>query len=137
LAEGLGVGDNTRSLVITRGLAEMTRLGSALGGDPRTFAGLTGLGDLMATCLSPLSRNRRVGEELAKGHKLDEVVRDLGMVAEGVKTTPAVVELAHEAGVAVPVAEEVNAVLRGECSAEEAYRGLRRVPPTSEIHGLV
>jgi len=137
LAEGLGVGDNTRSLVITRGLAEMTRLGSALGGDPRTFAGLTGLGDLMATCLSPLSRNRRVGEELAKGHKLDKVVRDLGMVAEGVKTTPAVVELAHEAGVAVPVAEEVNAVLRGECSAEEAYRGLRRVPPTSEIHGLV
>lgn len=136
LAEGLGVGDNTRSMVITRGLAEMTRLGSALGADPRTFAGLTGLGDLMATCLSPLSRNRRVGEELAKGHALEEVIRDLGMVAEGVKTTPAVVELAHDAGIAVPVAEEVNAVLRGEHSAEQAYRGLRRVLPTSEIHGL-
>ena len=137
LADGLGVGDNTRSLVITRGLAEMTRLGSALGAQPRTFAGLTGLGDLMATCLSPLSRNRRVGEALAKGRKLDQIIRDLGMVAEGVKTTPIVVELAHEAGVAVPIAEEVNAVLRGERSAGNAYRGLRRVPPTSELHGLV
>ena len=136
LADGLGVGDNTRALVITRGLAEMTRLGSALGAQPRTFAGLTGLGDLMATCLSPLSRNRRVGEGLAKGRKLDQVIRDLGMVAEGVKTTPAVIELAHEAGVAVPIAEEVNAVLRGERSAGNAYRGLRRVPPTSELHGL-
>ena len=67
MAEGLGVGDNTRAMVITRGLAEITRLGVAMGGEPATFAGLTGLGDLMATCMSPLSRNRRVGEELARG----------------------------------------------------------------------
>lgn len=135
LAEGLGVGDNTRALVITRGLAEMTRLGTAMGGDPRTFAGLTGLGDLMATCLSPLSRNRRVGEELARGRALDDIIRDLGMVAEGVKTAPTVVQLGHELGVHVPIAEEVHGVLRGERTAADAYRGLRRVAPTSELHG--
>lgn len=136
-AEGLGVGDNTRALVITRGLAEMTRLGTALGGDARTFAGLTGLGDLMATCASPLSRNRLVGEQLARGLTLEQVTRDLGMVAEGVKTTPAVVRLAQRAGVDVPVAAEVDAVLRGERTPAEAFRGLRRVAPTSELHGPV
>ena len=73
MAEGLGVGDNTRAMVITRGLAEITRLGVAMGGEPATFAGLTGLGDLMATCMSPLSRNRRVGEELARGRTLEEI----------------------------------------------------------------
>ena len=136
MAEGLGVGDNTRAMVITRGLAEMTRLGVAMGGDPRTFAGLTGLGDLMATCLSPLSRNRRVGEELARGRTVDEITTQLGTVAEGTKSAQSVVEIARQHGVEVPVAEEVAAVVRGERTAEQAYRGLGKVRPTSEIHGV-
>ena len=137
MAEGLGVGDNTRAMVITRGLAEMTRLGVALGGDPRTFAGLTGLGDLMATCLSPLSRNRRVGEELARGHTVEEITEKLGMVAEGTKSAQVVVEIARQQGVEVPVAEEVAGVIRGERTPEQAYRGLGKVRPTSELHGVV
>jgi glycerol-3-phosphate dehydrogenase (NAD(P)+) len=137
MAEGLGVGDNTRAMVITRGLAEMTRLGVAMGGDPRTFAGLTGLGDLMATCLSPLSRNRRVGEEIARGRTVEEITTQLGMVAEGTKSAQSVVEIAHAHGVEVPVAEEVAAVVRGERTAQQAYRGLGKVRPTSEIHGVV
>lgn len=137
MAEGLGVGDNTRAMVITRGLAEMTRLGVAMGGDPRTFAGLTGLGDLMATCLSPLSRNRRVGDELAAGRTVAEITTQLGMVAEGVKSAQSVVEIARQYGVEVPVAEEVAAVVRGERTAQDAYRGLGKVRPTSEIHGVV
>jgi len=137
MAEGLGVGDNTRAMVITRGLAEMTRLGVALGGDPRTFAGLTGLGDLMATCLSPLSRNRRVGEELARGHTVEEITEKLGMVAEGTKSAQVVVEIARQQGVEVPIAEEVAGVIRGERTPEQAYRGLGKVRATSEIHGVV
>jgi glycerol-3-phosphate dehydrogenase (NAD(P)+) len=137
MAEGLVVGDNTRAMVITRGLAEMTRLGVAMGGDPRTFAGLTGLGDLMATCLSPLSRNRRVGEEIARGRTVEEITTQLGMVAEGTKSAQSVVEIARQHGVDVPIAEEVAAVVRGERSAQQAYRGLGKVAPTSEIHGLV
>ena len=137
MAEGLGVGDNTRAMVITRGLAEMTRLGVAMGGDPRTFAGLTGLGDLMATCLSPLSRNRRVGEEIARGRTVEEITTQLGMVAEGTKSAQSVVEIAHQQGVDVPVAEEVAAVVRGERTAQQAYRGLGKVRPTSELHGVV
>ncbi|HEX4015905.1 MAG TPA: NAD(P)H-dependent glycerol-3-phosphate dehydrogenase [Frankiaceae bacterium] len=137
MAEGLGVGDNTRAMVITRGLAEMTRLGVAMGGDPRTFAGLTGLGDLMATCLSPLSRNRRVGEEIARGRTVEEITTQLGMVAEGTKSAQSVVEIAHAHGVEVPVAEEVAAVVRGERTAQQAYRGLGKVRPTSELHGVV
>ncbi len=137
MAEGLGVGDNTRAMVITRGLAEMTRLGVAMGGDPRTFAGLTGLGDLMATCLSPLSRNRRVGEEIARGRTVEEITNQLGMVAEGTKSAESVVEIARQHGVDVPIAEEVAAVVRGERTAAQAYRGLGKVAPTSEIHGVV
>src|SRR5439155_2105395 len=106
MADGLGVGDNTRAMVITRGLAEMTRLGEAMGAQPRTFAGLTGMGDLMATCMSPLSRNRRVGEELANGRTLEEVLDAMGQVAEGVKTARPVTELAAEHEVFMPIAAE-------------------------------
>jgi glycerol-3-phosphate dehydrogenase (NAD(P)+) len=133
MAEGLGVGDNTRAMVITRGLAEITRLGVALGGQPETFAGLTGLGDLMATCMSPLSRNRRVGEQLARGRTLDEIQAEMAMVAEGVKSARTVVELAHSHGVHLPIAEEVDAVVNEGRSAEEAFRGLRRVQAGSEL----
>jgi glycerol-3-phosphate dehydrogenase (NAD(P)+) len=134
MGEGLGVGDNTRALVITRGLAEITRLGTAMGGEQHTFAGLTGLGDLMATCMSPLSRNRRVGEELARGRTLAEISAAMNQVAEGVKTARVVVELAEQYEVAMPIASEVDAVVNEGRSAEEAFRGLRRVQPRSEAH---
>jgi glycerol-3-phosphate dehydrogenase (NAD(P)+) len=134
MGEGLGVGDNTRALVITRGLAEVTRLGTAMGGQQQTFAGLTGLGDLMATCMSPLSRNRRVGEELARGRSIDEITAEMNQVAEGIKTARVVVELAQQYDVAMPIAVEVDAVVNEGRSAEEAFRGLRRVPPRSEAH---
>jgi glycerol-3-phosphate dehydrogenase (NAD(P)+) len=133
MAEGLGVGDNTRALVITRGLAELTRLGVAMGGEPRTFAGLTGMGDLMATCMSPLSRNRTVGERLARGQTIDEITAEMKMVAEGIKTCRVVCELADHHGEEMPIAVEVDAVINEGRSAEEAYRGLRRRQPTSEI----
>ena len=134
MGEGLGVGDNTRAMVITRGLAEITRLGTAMGGEQLTFAGLTGLGDLMATCMSPLSRNRRVGEELARGGAIAEITADMNQVAEGVKTARVVVELAEQYEVAMPIAAEVDAVVNEGRSAEEAFRGLRRVQPRSEAH---
>jgi glycerol-3-phosphate dehydrogenase (NAD(P)+) len=136
MAEGLGVGDNTRALVVTRGLAEMTRLGVAMGADPRTFAGLTGLGDLIATCMSPLSRNRRVGEQLARDRTIEEVIADMDQIAEGVKSARVVMELAAEYEVEMPIAAEVDAVVNEGRHPRDAYRGLQRVAATSEIHGV-
>jgi glycerol-3-phosphate dehydrogenase (NAD(P)+) len=136
MADGLGVGDNTRAMVITRGLAEITRLGVAMGAQPRTFAGLTGLGDLMATCMSPLSRNRRVGEALARGRTLEQISTDLGQVAEGVKSAATVIELAHAHNVTMPIAAEVDAVINAGRLPREAYRGLRRVAAESEHHAV-
>jgi len=132
MAEGFGVGVNTRATVITRGLAELTRFGVAFGGRPETFAGLTGLGDLMATCMSPLSRNRQVGERLAKGHTTAEIVASMNMVAEGIKASSVVMELAGQRALEMPIAEQVDAVIRGVHTAELAFRGLRRVTPGSE-----
>jgi glycerol-3-phosphate dehydrogenase (NAD(P)+) len=134
MAEGLGVGDNTRAMVITRGLAENTRLGVALGGRPETFAGLTGLGDLMATCMSPLSRNRQVGEQIARGRSIDEITASMNMVAEGVKSARTVTELGRGAGVQLPIAEEIDAVVNEGRTANEAFRGLRRMQARSELH---
>ncbi len=135
MAEGLGVGDNTKAMVVTRGLAELTRLGVAMGGEPPTFSGLTGLGDLMATCSSPLSRNRTVGVELAKGRTIQEIISGMSMVAEGVKTSRVVLELAREYGVEVPIVEEVDAVINSGRTAEQAFRGLGRISAGSEMHG--
>lgn len=132
MADGLGVGVNTSALVISRGLAEITRLGVAMGADPATFAGLTGMGDLIATCMSPASRNRRVGEQLAKGRSIEEAVEVLGQVAEGVKTARSVMELAGEHGCDVPICAEVDAVVNEGRTAAEAYRGLLRIRPGSE-----
>lgn len=132
MADGVGVGDNTRSLVITRGLAELTRLGVAMGGDARTFAGLAGLGDLLATCMSPLSRNRHVGEQLGRGRKLDAIVGEMHMVAEGVHTCALALELAKRHGVGMPITREIDRVVHGEITAVEAYRGLVRRPPGAE-----
>ena len=112
IAQGLGVGDNTRAAVMTRGLAELTRLGVAMGGEPATFAGLTGMGDLMATCISPHSRNRYVGEQLGQGRPLDDIVAEMTMVAEGVKTAVTVQELAERHGVEMPVCDEIYRVVR-------------------------
>src|SRR5580704_17832991 len=126
IAQGLGVGDNTRAAVVTRGLAELTRLGVAMGGEAATFSGLAGMGDLMATCMSPLSRNRMLGEQLGAGRTLEEITGATRTVAEGVGTAYTVHELAERHGVAMPVCQEVYRVLAGEIRASEAYRGLSR-----------
>ena len=126
MADGLGTGDNTRAAVITRGLAELSRLGAAMGGNPLTFAGLAGMGDLIATCISPQSRNRHVGEQLGRGRSIDEVIASMNMVAEGVKTAPVVLDLAAEYGVETPIADEVNGVCHLGRAADVAYRGLLR-----------
>src|SRR5436305_12986447 len=102
-AAGLGFGDNAEASLITRGLAELARLGAAMGGDPLTFAGLAGMGDLIATCSSPQSRNRHVGVELGKGRALDDIINEMNMVAEGVKSTTAVLELAKRHAVEMPL----------------------------------
>jgi len=133
MAAGLGTGDNTRALVIARSLAEMARLGVAMGGERHTFAGLAGLGDLLATCISPLSRNRHVGEELAKGRTIEEVTDEMNMVAEGVKTSSAVMELAERHGVEMPIAREVHLVVSEGHTAQEAFVGLLRTTPTTEL----
>ena len=124
MADGLGAGDNTKAAVITRGLAELARLGIAMGGELTTFAGLAGMGDLLATCISPQSRNRYVGEQLGRGRTLDEIIAEMEQVAEGVKTARVVAELAQEAGVYMPIASEVHAVVTQGRTAEDAYRGL-------------
>jgi glycerol-3-phosphate dehydrogenase (NAD(P)+) len=119
IAHGLGYGDNTKAALITRGLAELARLGRALGGDPLTFSGLAGMGDLVATCTSEKSRNRTVGVALAQGRSLDDIVTEMKMVAEGVKSTAAVLELASRAEIEMPIAEQVGAVLyEGRTPAE-------------------
>lgn len=135
MAEGLGLGDNTKAMVLTRGLAEITRLGVAMGGSPRTFPGLTGLGDLMATCTSPLSRNRTVGVELARGKSIEEITTGMRMVAEGVKTCRVVVELARKHDVEVPIACEVDAVVNEGRTPFQSFAGLGRIAPTSELDG--
>jgi glycerol-3-phosphate dehydrogenase (NAD(P)+) len=132
MGDGLGVGDNTKAAVITRGLAELTRLGVAMGGQPQTFAGLTGMGDLVATCSSPLSRNRSVGEQLGRGRKLVEITSEMHMVAEGVKTCAVVMELAERYAVAMPIAREVYGVVHLGSTPRQAYRGLVRTAAGSE-----
>jgi glycerol-3-phosphate dehydrogenase (NAD(P)+) len=111
IVEGLRYGHNTIAALITRGLAEITRLGVARGGNPRTFAGLSGMGDLVLTCTGPLSRNRAVGEALGRGKSLEEILNDMNMVAEGVKTTLAARTLAGRLGVDMPITEQVYQVL--------------------------
>ena len=127
MGDGLGAGDNTRAALITRGLAEMSRLGVALGGSAETFSGLAGMGDMIATCTSPQSRNRHVGMELAKGRPIKEIIESMHMVAEGVKSAPTVIELAREKGISLPISEDVYRVITGESNARGVYRGLLRV----------
>lgn len=123
---GLGAGDNTRSALITRGLAEITRLGVALGGQEQTFAGLTGMGDMLATCISPQSRNHHVGVQLGQGRTIEEIINDMVMVAEGVKSAPTVMKLAEKHGIEMPIASDVNAVIEGRKTPMQAFYGLVR-----------
>jgi len=121
---GLGFGDNTKASVITRGLAETARLGQAIGADPVTFMGLAGMGDLVATCSSPLSRNRTFGEKLGEGMSVAEVTAQTRQVAEGVKSCRSVAELAKLNGVEMPIVEHVAALVAGELSPDELVRRL-------------
>ncbi|HWE56802.1 MAG TPA: NAD(P)H-dependent glycerol-3-phosphate dehydrogenase [Acidimicrobiales bacterium] len=125
IGEGLGVGDNTRAAVITRGLAELTRLGVAMGAEPQTLSGLAGMGDLVATCMSPYSRNRTVGEMLGRGKQLDEILAEMHMVAEGVNTARLALNLAEQYGVELPICHEIHEVVTGRQGPVDAYRGLR------------
>jgi len=131
---GLDLGHNTVAALITRGLAEMTRLVVACGGKATTMAGLAGLGDLVLTCTGGLSRNRTVGVELGRGRKLADIIAGMhGMVAEGVLTTNAAVGLAHKAGVEMPITAQMHAVLQQGKSVQDAIRDLMGRPSTSEV----
>ncbi|HEX4584673.1 MAG TPA: NAD(P)H-dependent glycerol-3-phosphate dehydrogenase [Burkholderiaceae bacterium] len=132
IAEALGLGNNARAALITRGLAEATRLGVALGGRASTFTGLTGLGDLILTCTGEQSRNRRVGLALGRGIELQRALDELGHVAEGVWSAPATAARAREAGVDMPITEAVCAVLDGRLSARAALDQLLAREPRNE-----
>jgi glycerol-3-phosphate dehydrogenase (NAD(P)+) len=136
VADGLGYGMNTKAALITRGLAELSRLGVAVGGRPLTFLGLAGNGDLIATCTSPHSRNRRVGEDLAKGRALQDIVESMKQVAEGVATAPALLAMAAAAGVEMPISSTVADLLTGDLSAADVVPLLMRRSPKVELHGL-
>jgi glycerol-3-phosphate dehydrogenase (NAD(P)+) len=135
MAVGMGLGANAQASLITRGLAETARLGVALGADPMTFAGLAGLGDLVATCSSPLSRNRTFGENLGHGMSLEEVVAITRQTAEGVKTCQSVLDLAQQNGVDVPIIEAVVAVVRDGAPPTDAVGMLMSRTPKAERHG--
>ncbi len=133
MAEGMGFGDNTRATLITRGLAEMSRLGIAMGGHAATFAGLAGMGDLIATCSSKQSRNNMVGFQLGEGRTIEEVLAGMNMVAEGVKSSPSVLDLARRYGVEMPIAEQVVAVCHQGKSARDALAALMGRSRKSEM----
>jgi glycerol-3-phosphate dehydrogenase (NAD(P)+) len=135
-AAGFGFGDNARAALITRGLAEMTRLGVALGGDPLTFAGLAGVGDLVATCTSDYSRNRRVGVEFGRGRSREEILGDSPMVAEGVRTAAGIVELARNHGVDLPIAGLVSAVIDGRSAPADFLSTFMGRAAKAELHGI-
>lgn len=135
MGDGVGSGDNTRAMVITRSLREMTRLGTAVGGQPETFAGLAGMGDLVVTCTSKHSRNRHVGELIGRGVPLPEILAGMKQVAEGVKTASVVLTVAADVGVEMPIAREVDAVVNHGSTPERAYRGLLTEAPGHEVHG--
>jgi glycerol-3-phosphate dehydrogenase (NAD(P)+) len=132
MAEGLGLGDNTKATIITRGLAETTRLGMALGGDAATFAGLAGVGDLIATCMSPLSRNHSFGVKLGQGLSVDEVIAQTSQTAEGVKSCTSILDLARKHDVDVPIIEQVHAMIADGRRAPEVVQALLSRPRKAE-----
>lgn len=135
IIDGMRLGDNPKAALITRGIAEMSRLGEALGGNPLTFSGLSGIGDLIVTCCSGHSRNRHVGEELGRGKKLAEILQAMGLVvAEGVKTAQSAHELARRAGIECPIINETYAVLYENRTPGDAVRNLMSRPSKPEIN---
>ena len=133
MAEGLGFGDNSKASLITRGLAETMRLGMAIGGEAPTFAGLAGVGDLIATCMSPLSRNHSFGVKLGQGLSVDEVVAQTSQTAEGVKSCTSILDLARKNGVDVPIIEQVHAMIVEGRTAEDVVRALLSRPRKAEV----
>ncbi|MDJ0496270.1 MAG: NAD(P)H-dependent glycerol-3-phosphate dehydrogenase [Acidimicrobiia bacterium] len=136
MAHGLGFGDNTMATLITRALAELTRLGVAMGGRPLTFAGLAGMGDLIATCMSSQSRNHTVGYGLGQGKKLDDIIDEMNQVAEGVKSTPGILALADRHGIEMPIATQVARVLYEGAEPLEAVSNLMAREAKPEMHGI-
>ena len=132
MAEGMGMGDNSKASIITRGLAETMRLGMALGGEAPTFAGLAGVGDLIATCMSPLSRNHSFGVRLGQGLAVSEVIAVTKQTAEGVKSCTSILELARHTGVDVPIIEQVDAMIQHDRSAQEVVSALLSRPRKAE-----
>lgn len=132
MAEGLGFGDNTKASIITRGLAETMRLGMALGGEAATFAGLAGVGDLIATCMSPLSRNHSFGVRLGQGMTVDEVIAVTSQTAEGVKSSASIYALAQQHGIDVPIIEQVNAMISQGQTAADVTQALLSRPRKAE-----
>ncbi|HHY73156.1 MAG TPA: NAD(P)H-dependent glycerol-3-phosphate dehydrogenase [Bacillus bacterium] len=136
ISDGLGYGDNAKAALITRGLAEIARLGTKLGANPLTFAGLTGIGDLIVTCTSVHSRNWRAGNLLGKGHKLDEVLENMGMVVEGVRTTKAAYQLAKRENIEMPITTAIYNILFNHCPPKDAVEGLMGRCKTHEMEDL-
>ena len=132
ISDGVGYGDNAKAALVTRGLAEMRRLGRALGADPHTFAGLTGIGDLVVTCMSAHSRNRSLGEYLGQGWTLEDALEDLQMVAEGVRTTQSIHDLAQQHAIEMPITEAVYAVLFNEARPHDMVDALMTRDPKHE-----
>ena len=137
IADGLGYGDNTEAALMTRGIKEITQLGVAMGGHSRTFHGLSGIGDLIVTCGSKHSRNRRAGILIGKGYTLDEAVKEVNMVVEGAVSAKAALELAHKYNVDMPLVESVNQVLFENKPAKEAMRDIMKRDLTHEFPDLV
>src|SRR6476620_4599145 len=131
----LGIGENTRAMVIARAIREMTKMGAAAGGHRDTFAGLAGIGDLIVTCTSQRSRNRHVGEQLGAGKPIDEIIASMNQVAEGVKAASVIMEFAEKYGLSMPIAREVDGVINHGATPEDAYRGLAAEKPGHEVHG--
>lgn len=136
IASGLGYGDNALGALITRGLVEITRLGTRLGASPLTFAGLAGVGDLVATCLSPQSRNRTVGEGLGQGRTLEEILASMNQVAEGVKSTAGILRLAEKVGADMPIASRVGRVLYEGAEVKAMVDDLLMRDPEPEFMGI-
>ena len=132
MGDGANAGDNTRAAIVTRGLAELTRLGIAMGGKQRTFYGLAGMGDLVATCSSSKSRNHHVGFQLGQGKSLDQIINEMNEVAEGVKTAKVVMQLAKDYNVDMPISEEIYKVLYEGNTVNDAFKGLLRYEVGSE-----
>ena len=137
MCDGLASGDNAKAALITRGLAEMARLGKAAGAEPLTFSGLAGLGDLIATCMSPLSRNRTLGERLARGQTLVQIQGEMRQVAEGVPTTRAALDLASAHGVEMPITELLHGVLFNDLPILQAGMQLMQRDPRRELDGIL